>query len=162
LTSPKDAAHVFTNKHGYPLGVDNLRNKIWYPALTQASLRKRTMYQTRHSFASLMLSHGEDPLWVARMLGHTTLDMIFRHYGKFIRNRMRKDGARFLQGFAEAGLGTIPYTVGLAPAMASPLPAGVTKALTIFRDDPAENLGHNLVTSCKFVAKKGSRNPVTP
>ena len=162
LTSHKDATHVFTNKHGYPLGVDNLRNKIWYPTLEQAGLRKRTMYQTRHSFASLMLSHGEDPLWVARMLGHTTLDMIFRHYGKFIRNRMRKDGARFLQGFAEAGLGTIPYTVGLAPAMASPLPAGATKALTIFGDDPAENLGHNLVTSCKFVAKKGSRNPATP
>jgi integrase len=57
------------------------------------------MYQTRHTFASLMLSSGEDPLWVARMLGHSGLEMIFRHYGKFIRNRTRKDGARFLRGW---------------------------------------------------------------
>ena len=52
----------------------------------------------------LMLSHGEDPLWIARMLGHTTLQMVFQHYGKFIRNRARKDGGRFTQGMTEAGL----------------------------------------------------------
>jgi len=60
------------------------------------------MYQTRHTFASLMLSYGEDPLWVARMLGHTSTEMLYRHYGKFIRNRMRRDGAKFLKGFEEA------------------------------------------------------------
>lgn len=31
-----------------------------------------------------MLSHGEDPLCVAGMLGHIGLNMIFKHYGKFI------------------------------------------------------------------------------
>jgi integrase len=101
-TSPLDAGHVFTNRHGNPLEVNNLRNRAWYPTLKKAGLRKRTMYQTRHTFASLMLSHGEDPLWVARMLGHAGLDMIFRHYGKFIRNRSRKDGVRFLDGLREA------------------------------------------------------------
>lgn len=100
--SPLDAGHVFTNRYGNPLEVNNLRNRVWYPALKNAGLRRRTMYQTRHTFASLMLSHGEDPLWVARMLGHTGLDMIFRHYGKFIRNRSRKDGGRFLEGFRAA------------------------------------------------------------
>ncbi len=108
LTSPQDATHVFTGRKGGPMEVNNLRNKVWYPAIQGAKLRKRTMYQTRHTFASLMLSHGEDPLWVARMLGHTTLDMIFRHYGKFIRNRMRRDGTRFLKGFEEAG-GVLPF-----------------------------------------------------
>jgi len=52
-----------------------------------------------------MLSHGEDPLWVARMLGHSSLDMIFKHYGKYIRNRFRKDGGRFLEGLKEADVG---------------------------------------------------------
>ena len=100
--SPRDAGHVFTNRHGNPLEVNNLRNRVWYPTLKKAGLRKRTMYQTRHTFASLMLSHGEDPLWVARMLGHASLDMIFKHYGKFIRNRSRKDGGRFLEGLKAA------------------------------------------------------------
>ena len=94
--------HVFSGKTGRPLEVNNLRNRVWYPALGAAGLRRRTMYQTRHTFASLMLSHGEDPLWVARMLGHAGLDMIFRHYGKFIRNRSRKDGGRFLEGLKDA------------------------------------------------------------
>ena len=50
-------------------------------------------------FASLMLSYGEDPLWVARKLGHTNTEMLYRHYGKFIRNHMRRDGMKFLRGF---------------------------------------------------------------
>jgi integrase len=101
-TSRRDAGRVFTNRHGNPLEVNNLRNRVWYPTIYKTGLRKRTMYQTRHTFASLMLSHGEDPLWVARMLGHTSLDMIFKHYGKFIRNRSRKDGGRFLEGLKAA------------------------------------------------------------
>jgi len=104
LDSPEDAVHVFRNRHGNPLEVCNLRNKVWYPAIQKAKLRRRTMYQTRHTFASLMLSYGEDPTWIARMLGHTTLQMIFQHYGKFIRNRMRRDGVKFTQGLEEAGL----------------------------------------------------------
>ena len=40
--------------------------------------------------------------WVARMLGHAGLEMIFKHYGKYIRNRSRKDGGRFLEGLKEA------------------------------------------------------------
>jgi len=81
------------------------------------------MYQTRHSFASLMLSYGEDPLWVARMLGHTGPDMIFKHYGKFIRNRVRKDGTRFLEGFTGAKVVLVPGNGPTAPIPPYPLPA---------------------------------------
>jgi integrase len=103
--------------------VNNLRNKVWYPALQRAKLRPRTMYQTRHTFASLMLSHGEDPLWIARMLGHTTLQMVFQHYGKFIRNRARKDGLKFAQGLAEAGvLPGMAIDAAETKKPASPLP----------------------------------------
>jgi integrase len=96
------STYVFPGKTGRPVEVNNLRKRVWYPAIAAAGLRRRTMYQTRHTFASLMLGHGEDPLWVARMLGHAGLDMIFKHYGKFIRNRSRKDGGRFLEGLKEA------------------------------------------------------------
>jgi integrase len=104
--APAGATYVFPGKTGRPLEVNNLRKRVWYPAIAAAGLRRRTMYQTRHTFASLMLGHGEDPLWVARMLGHTSLDMIFKHYGKFIRNRSRKDGGRFLEGLKEAEAST--------------------------------------------------------
>jgi integrase len=44
-----------------------------------------------------MLLSGEDPAWVAKMLGHTTLKMVYERYGKFIQNRNRRDGALYLQ-----------------------------------------------------------------
>jgi len=94
--------YVFANTEGGPLHRDNMRNRIWNPALTQAGLRHRNPYQTRHTFASLMLDQNEDPTWVARMLGHTTLRMLYERYGKFIRNRTRHDGDRFTRALRDA------------------------------------------------------------
>jgi integrase len=164
--SPQDALYVFRNRHGNPLGVDNLRNKVWYPAIKKAGLRMRTMYQTRHTFASLMLSHGEDPLWIARMLGHTTLQMIFQHYGKFIRNRARKDGLRFAQGLAEAGL--VPSVPKLPEGPTVVTDSEETaKRLPTGPDEHSETsmeseVGHKLGTVVDFAQKKGSRFPATP
>jgi integrase len=81
---------------------DNMRNRIWTPTLVQAGLRHRNPYQTRHTFASLMLDQHEDPAWVARMMGHTTLRMLYERYGKFIRNRTRHDGERFTRALRDA------------------------------------------------------------
>lgn len=148
-TAPADAKHVFLSEKGKPLQVDNLRHRVWYPTLKKAELRKRTMYQTRHSFASLMLSYGEDPLWTSRMLGHTSTDMLYRHYGKYIRNRMRRDGLKFLAGLEEANVGA-----ALMPAQSVVgLPQKTLNA----------HSGHKMGTLCKFVAKKGvtvARNPL--
>lgn len=94
--------YVFSNVEGGALHRDNMRNRIWNPALQQAGLRHRNPYQTRHTFASLMLDQNEDPAWVARMLGHTTLRMLYERYGKFIRNRTRHDGDRFTRALREA------------------------------------------------------------
>jgi len=161
--SPPDARYVFTTPKGNPTNVDNLRHRVWYPTLENAGLRKRTMYQTRHTFASLMLSHGEDPMWVARMLGHTSLHMIFRHYGKFVRNRSRKDGARFLRGFEEAGVVTAMGTETTAIAPRKPIPVPPGGKVHHLGGSKAEKDRHTLGTLCKFVAKKGAtvaRNPL--
>jgi integrase len=102
MQSPAGSTYVFTNTAGGPLEVNNLRNNVWTPALVKAGLRYRSMYQCRHTFASLMLSLGEDPLWIARMLGHTSLAMVLKHYGKYIKNRDGRDGLRFVKGFGKA------------------------------------------------------------
>ena len=54
------------------------------------------MYQTRHTFATLMLSSGENPNWVAQMMGHTSTEMLFKRYAKLIPNLTRSDGSAFL------------------------------------------------------------------
>jgi integrase len=78
-----------------------MRNRLWNPAIARAGLRERNPYQTRHTFASLMLYKHEDPVWVSRMLGHASLEMVYTLYGKFIPNRERQDGLAFSVAFTE-------------------------------------------------------------
>jgi len=88
---------VFPNADGGRLNLDNLRHRVWYPTLQRAGLRPRDLYQCRHTFASLMLQAGEDPAWVARMMGHTTTKMLYERYHRFIQHRSRRDGELYLK-----------------------------------------------------------------
>ena len=63
---------MFTGPEGGLLNINNLRDHAWYGTLKKAELRRRTMYQTRHTFASNALAAGEAPSWVAAQLGHST------------------------------------------------------------------------------------------
>jgi DNA helicase-2/ATP-dependent DNA helicase PcrA len=72
-----------------------------YPTLTTAALSRRTMYQTRHTFASNALAAGEAPSWVAAMLGHRSPEMLFRVYARYIPNRTRRDGSALLSRMTE-------------------------------------------------------------
>ena len=96
----KMSPFVFCNANGGTLDLTNIRHRVWYPTLTRAGLRRRDLYQTRHTFASLMLQTGEDPMWIARTLGHTTTRMPCDRYGAFIRNRTRQDGAAYLEALS--------------------------------------------------------------
>jgi integrase len=127
MESPAVARYVFTAKKGGPLEVNNLRNDIWYPTLEKAKLRARPMYQAKHTFASLMLSHGEDPLWVSRMLGHSTLAMVYKHYAKFIRNRNRTDGSKFLVEFDAAGASNKAFAAAVDASCAVVSPVSGTE-----------------------------------
>jgi integrase len=92
--------YVFTGPEGGLLNVNALRDRYWYPTLTKASLSRRTMYQTRHTFASNALAAGESPSWVAAMLGHASPEMLFKVYARYIPNRTRRDGSALLQRMA--------------------------------------------------------------
>lgn len=61
-----------------------IRKRIWIPALKKADINYRTPYQTRHTFASALLSRGENPLWVASQMGHEDWSMIIKVYGRWI------------------------------------------------------------------------------
>lgn len=61
-----------------------IRKVIWLPALRKAGVRYRRPYQTRHTYASMMLSAGEHPMWVASQMGHKDWTMIARIYGRWM------------------------------------------------------------------------------
>ena len=86
---------VFHSKHGHPIDVVNFTNRIWYPLLRHLGMKKRPPYQMRHTAATLMLASGENPEWVASMLGHSTTEMLFRVYSRFVPNLTRNDGRAY-------------------------------------------------------------------
>lgn len=74
-------------------GDQPIRN-MWLKLLTVAEVRYRRPYQTRHTFASMMLSTGEDPWWVANYMGHTDTNMIRRRYGRWMPDAAPEAGRR--------------------------------------------------------------------
>lgn len=86
---------VFCNRLGEPLDHNNVTKRVWYPLLQALNLKKRRPYQTRHTAATLLLASGENPEWVARVLGHSSTEMLFKVYSRFIPNLTRMDGSAF-------------------------------------------------------------------
>ncbi len=89
--------HIFLTKDGNRIDPDHFRNVVWTPALEKAGLDYRPPIQTRHTFATMMLSAGEDIGWIQNMLGHSSLQMIYTRYYAWIPKKTRKDGSAFLK-----------------------------------------------------------------
>lgn len=68
---------------------DMLLKGFWRPHLEAAEVRYRGPNNCRHTYASQLLTTGAVTLqWLKDQMGHTTIAMLERHYGKYIS----KDG----------------------------------------------------------------------
>lgn len=61
-----------------------LRRAYWNPTLKALGMRERNFYQTRHTYATLNLMAGANPMWVATQLGHANMQMLLKVYAKWI------------------------------------------------------------------------------
>lgn len=75
-------------------GDQPIRKTMWQWALKKAGVRYRYPYQTRHTYASMMLSSGEHPMWVSRQMGHRDWSMIIRRYGRWMPDADTQAGSR--------------------------------------------------------------------
>ncbi|MEQ5753396.1 DUF3596 domain-containing protein [Providencia rettgeri] len=66
-------------------GADAIRKKAWVPTLKKAGVRYRNPYQTRHTFAIKHISNGVNLFWLASQMGHKGPEMLFRHYGAYLK-----------------------------------------------------------------------------
>ncbi len=85
--------YVFCNLMGAPLDNKNFTDRIWYPLLRHLGMTERRPYQMRHTAATLWLASGEAPEWIARQLGHTSTEMLFRVCSRYVPNLTRQDGS---------------------------------------------------------------------
>jgi integrase len=107
--------YVFCNNAGKPLDNKNFNNRVWRPLLRHLGLAHRRPYQMRHTTATLWLASGEVPEWIARQLGHTTTEMLFRTYSRFVPNLTRQDGSAFDRLLTQSFAGRLPQAPVLLP-----------------------------------------------
>jgi len=73
----------------------NYIRRVFKRILTKASLAEIKFHALRHTFASLLLSKGESPVYVKEQLGHHSIQITVDIYGKWIQTE-RKAGVNRL------------------------------------------------------------------
>ena len=120
--------YVFSTRFGRPIDNSNFNDRVWKPLLRFCGLTYRRPYQMRHTCATLWLAAGENPQWIAKQLGHTTTEMLFRTYGRYVPNLLRKDGVAFDRLVSSSLLGGV---TGQLATPASPLARRGRKAAMV-------------------------------
>ncbi|RQO57062.1 site-specific integrase [Variovorax sp. KBW07] len=80
----KADGRVFLNPRTGKEWTDQSLLRLWKRTCTKSKTIYRNPYQMRHTFASQLLSQGENPAYIAKLLGHKTTEMVTRHYGRWV------------------------------------------------------------------------------
>ena len=79
---------VFANARKGPMSAHNWNNREWHAILSRAGVRFRSFGQCRHTWATLMLGDPNVSLrYIADQMGHATLEMLFKHYLRWMPGR---------------------------------------------------------------------------
>ena len=77
----------------------NLIHRIFEPSLKMAGLRKVRFHDLRHSYASALISKGENPKFVQRQLGHSSIQITMDTYGHLLPEVEKEAPARLERVF---------------------------------------------------------------
>src|SRR5579863_1842817 len=83
----------------------------FHPALKRAGIRRIRFHDLRHTFASLMISNGEDIVRVSRIMGHSTASFTLNVYSHMLPREHDPSGDRL----ASLVFGTKMETVANPP-----------------------------------------------
>jgi len=78
----EDSALIFTNERGNLIDGNNWRRRVFNKALKKAELKRIRIHDTRHSYATLRLSKGDNIVDVANQLGDdvTVVLKVYSHW----------------------------------------------------------------------------------
>ena len=78
-------SYVFLQTNGKTHhGSNDMYYKQFKNALKRLDIEDRSLHNTRHTFASIMLNNSIEPLWVSATLGHKNLDVTLKVYTHYI------------------------------------------------------------------------------
>ena len=80
----KSGKRVFVSPQGKNWIKTDSLGRFWKNALEKAGVEHRNPYQMRHTFISYMLSIGNSPLILYRIVGHENPGIIYKHYARYI------------------------------------------------------------------------------
>lgn len=79
--NPQIASRNGRAGHHYAVGSIN---QSWEAAMRRAGIRYRRAYQSRHTYACWSLAAGANPNFIAKQMGHTDAQMVYRVYGSWM------------------------------------------------------------------------------
>jgi integrase len=78
-------AYLFTTPGGTPINESNFYKREWLPMIRKLRIRPRDFYNTRHSYASFMLSIGASMSFISAQTGDTE-ETLRKHYARYIES----------------------------------------------------------------------------
>jgi len=97
-----DATYIFLNQSNEPFYGHDIIGKRFREIIKQSGVKERPLYNLRHTFASQLVSLGEDLNWISKTLGHKDPQTTLMYYSKPIKEdenirleKINKIGANF-------------------------------------------------------------------
>ena len=87
------------------------RERYWRPVLTALGIRYRPPEQMRHTYITMAIMAGANPVWVARQAGNSPR-VIFKHYAKWIEKADRSREADKVEKYLGQIWGKSPGEAG--------------------------------------------------
>jgi len=94
--------------HHYAVGSIN---QSWEAAMRRAGIRYRRAYQSRHTYACWSLAAGANPNFIAKQMGHTDAQMVYRVYGSWMAEN-NQDQVLILNQKLSEFAPSMPHAVG--------------------------------------------------
>lgn len=82
---------VFCNDSGGFLDYGNFLHRIWNRSMEKSGLLRRTPHDMRHTYATLRLSKGDSLAEVSKEMGHSSSDITYRTYYKWLPSESLTD-----------------------------------------------------------------------
>jgi len=122
LDMPRRSRLVFPADRGGYLNHRMFHRHVWKPTVLNLRLKSRfRFHDLRHTFASLLFAWGEQALYVAQQLGHSSVNVTLGIYGHLMREGRRLDKDLTLSRLWKGYCGAYPVLTSGANASSEEL-----------------------------------------